>query len=216
MTIASALKLWTDESEWRKAYLGLKDLGSFEFETGFNVCSDQSCVGAILQRGSVATKTFTFNDWKGKGLPERTCEELGKCETPAPPIAEEESAQDPAFLYALIMIPLIGLIVLISILVLMARKSKLDDNSSNDLSDRGGIRNPSDDSDELSVNDSRVGGIQWDAGGLIEASVDRGHIRDPEEVKGGIVEIFEDEEVTLPQVDGVYKEIVHLKTIPEF
>ena len=115
------------------------------------------------------------------------------------------------------MVLLIGLIVLISVLVLKARKSNLVDNASNDLNDRGGIRNRSDDSNELSVNDSRVGGIQWAAGGLIEGRGDWGILRDPDEpVKGGIVEIFEDEEVTLPQVDGLFKEIMHLKTIPEF
>ena len=180
-----------------------------------------------------------------EAMPERTCEELGQCEMPAPPSTEERST---ALLITLTLVPLIGLIVLISVLVFKARKSKQEDNSSND---RGGIRNPSDSSDEFSLNDPRVGGIlnpeqlsinSQNVCGLIEGPEDWGILREVEvkggveevvdeppvrkggveEVveeipprKGGVVEISEDEEVELPLIEGVYKEILLLRAKPE-
>ena len=125
-------------------------------------------MSAILQTGAFANDNFKFDDWTRKGLPERTCEELDQCEMPAPPSKEERSTEHQVFLIAVPMFFLIGIIVLISILLIKARKSKLKDNSNDDLNDRGGIRNPWDDSVELSVNDINVGGVQFEAGGLIE------------------------------------------------
>jgi len=123
VTSAAAIKLWSDGSEWREAYLDLKDAGSFEFETGFNVCSDPDCKSGPLQTGAIASQTFTFNDWTGKGLPERTCEELGNCPTPAPPDPDDPTLH-PASIIAVIAVLLIGLVVLAVILALKAKKGK--------------------------------------------------------------------------------------------
>jgi len=125
VTTAAALKLWSDSDEWREAYLGLKDTGRFEFETGFNVCGDPNCAREPLQRGAVTSKTFTFTDWKNKGLPERTCEELGNCSTPSSGNgAGENSTLHPISVISVLVVLLIGVIALVVLLFIKAKKGK--------------------------------------------------------------------------------------------